>query len=94
MGAPTPILPKCKCGSFYKEGDEVEPWELERQVPLILGSDAGGIVRQVLAVVSGLVLVCLDNPSPCRPHVAFRLKSLEVEAEFSCCGPARPFLLE
>jgi ATP-dependent protease HslVU (ClpYQ) peptidase subunit len=53
-----------------------------------------GRARQVRAVVAGLVLVCFNGSSAHLPHVAFRLSSLKVEAEFTCRGAARPYLFE
>jgi hypothetical protein len=73
-----------------------EPWLLEREEPLLLRSAAPvrGRARQVRAVVAGLVLVCFNGSSAHLPHVAFRLSSLKVEAEFTCRGAARPYLFE
>uniref|UniRef100_A0ACD5V4C2 Uncharacterized protein n=1 Tax=Avena sativa TaxID=4498 RepID=A0ACD5V4C2_AVESA len=80
----------------WLRGAEAEPWVLEREEPLLLRSRAPvrGRARQVRAVVAGLVLVCFNGSSAHLPHVAFRLKNLKVEAEFTCRGPARPYLFE
>lgn len=73
------------------EGNGAQMWELERQVPLTLG---GNSVDQVRAIVGGIVLLCFNSSSSYQQHIAFRLKSLKVEAEFSCHGLARPFVVE
>ncbi|CAD6211474.1 unnamed protein product [Miscanthus lutarioriparius] len=74
-------------------GDQM--WELERQVPLILDSPSACLSGcQVGAIVGGIVVLCFNNSSSYQPHIAFRLKSLKVEAEFTCRGLARPFVIE
>ncbi|KAF0917306.1 hypothetical protein E2562_017482 [Oryza meyeriana var. granulata] len=75
-------------------GNEVEPWVLVRDEPLRLRSALRGRVRQVRAVAGGVVLLCFTGSSAHLPHVAFRLKNLKVEAEFTCRGSARPYLLQ
>ncbi|CAM0904251.1 unnamed protein product [Alopecurus aequalis] len=88
----------CPQLQVWLRGDDAkaEPWVLERVEPLLLRLSAPvhGRARQVRAVVAGLVLVCFNGSSAHLPHVAFRLKSLKVEAEFTCRGPARPYLFE
>ena len=71
------------------------PLILERQVPLILDSVSAYLsVDQVRAIVGGIVLLCVDNWSSYQHHIAFRLKSLKVEADFTCRGLARPFVIK
>jgi len=80
----------------FKLGDDhdsngAQMWELERQVPLTLGGDS---VDQVRAIVGGIVLLCFNSSSSYQHHIAFRLKSLKVEADFTCRGLARPFVIK
>jgi hypothetical protein len=88
----------CHQLQVWLRGDDAdaEPWLPVREEPLLLGSSAPvhWRARQVRAVVAGLVLLCFNGSSAHLPHVAFRLKSLKVEAEFTCRGPARPYLFE
>ncbi|XP_066347316.1 uncharacterized protein [Miscanthus floridulus] len=84
-----------KLGDDDHKGNGAQMWELERQVPLILDSVSAYLnVDQVRAIVGGIVLLCVDKSSSYQHHIAFRLKSLKVEADFTCRGLARPFVIE
>ncbi|KAG0550794.1 hypothetical protein BDA96_01G368100 [Sorghum bicolor] len=77
------------------EGNGDQMWELERQVPLILASPSACLSGcQVGAIVGGIVVLCFNNSSLYQPHIAFRLKTLKVETEFTCRGLARPFVIK
>uniref|UniRef100_J3LCT6 F-box protein AT5G49610-like beta-propeller domain-containing protein n=1 Tax=Oryza brachyantha TaxID=4533 RepID=J3LCT6_ORYBR len=95
-GHPDGGYPRLQVWLHGVDDEEVQPWVLERDVPLRLRptSVSRGKVRQVCAVAGGVVLLSFTSLSSHLPHVAFRLKNLEVEAEFTCNGLARPYLLD
>ncbi|XP_040378953.1 uncharacterized protein LOC121054147 [Oryza brachyantha] len=70
-------------------------WELERRLLAspVIGTVQYPPLRHVCAVVAGVVLVCFQNYTGPRRHVAFRLSDMQVEATFKSGGWAYPFFM-